>query len=262
MPALLARYRDLTQLRYDFPLVLVRGAGADRSCVQSLSAIVDGVAHAIAHEDDTDRVTNHLLRIEQRIRSLVTGGANGWLSALWDRAAQQLAVHGDDALKDSLARGRAALKVDGEVVDCGRALPTNVLRHSWNAVQEQKARRFRAEIGGLILKLSDILRADFVQSKAGRSAESLKASVGFAHGEVFDFDAMARVLGKPAPRSALPAARRRRIEDLLKVMKSQCFYSGIEGALAGTQIYSFVFDNCGSALAARSEEHTSELQSH
>ena len=81
-PALLARYRDLTQLRYDFPLVLVRGAGADRSCVQSLSAIVDGVAHAIAHEDDTDRVTNHLLRIEQRIRSLVAGGANGWLSAL------------------------------------------------------------------------------------------------------------------------------------------------------------------------------------
>jgi ferredoxin len=249
-PALLARYRSLTQLRYDFPLVLVRETAADRSCVQSLSAIFDGVAHAIAHEDDTDRVTNHLLRLEQQIRTAVAAGANGWLSALWERAAKQMALHGDDKLKDSLARARAALKADGEVVDCGKALPVNVLRHTWNAVQEQKARRFRADINRLILKLSDILRADFVQSKAGRSAASLKASVGNAHEEEFDFDAMSRMLGKTAPRNALPEARRRRIEELLKVLKAQRFYSGIEGAPAGTQAYPFVFDNCGTALAA------------
>ena len=53
-PALLARYRDLTQLRYDFPLLLVRNAAADRTCVQSLSAIIDGLAHAVAHDDDAD----------------------------------------------------------------------------------------------------------------------------------------------------------------------------------------------------------------
>lgn len=251
-PALLARYRDLTHLRYDFPLVLVRGAAADRNCVQSLSAIIDEVAHAIAH-DDGDRVTHHLLRLEQQIRTLAAAGANGWLSALWDRAAQQISVRGDEQLKNSLVRARAALKVDGEVVDCGKALPTNILRHSWNAVQAQKARRFGDDIGRLSLKLSDILRADFVQSKAGRSAASLKAAVGAAHDEVFDFEAMARMLGKTAPRSALPDARRRRIGELLRVLKSQRFFSGIDGAPAGTQAYSFVFDNCGAALAAYRE---------
>jgi len=35
-PAIFAGYRDLTALRYDFPLVLMR-AGGDRQSVQSLS---------------------------------------------------------------------------------------------------------------------------------------------------------------------------------------------------------------------------------
>lgn len=253
-PALLARYRDLSQLRYDFPLVLVRDAAADRNCVQSLSGIIDGLAHAVAGDDNADRMTHHLLRLEQQIRAAVAAGASGWLSALWERAAQQLALGGgNDGLKDSLARARAALKVDGEVVDCGRALPVNVLRHCWAAVQAAKARRFDADIGKLVLKLSNILRADFVQSKAGRSAASLKAAVGKVHEEDFDFGAMARMLGKTAPRSALPASRRRRIEELLTVLKSQRFYRGIEGAAAGTQVYSFIFDNCDSALAAYRE---------
>ena len=112
-PALLARYRDLTQLRYDFPLVLVRGAAADRSCVQSLSAIFDGLAHAVADADDSERVTHHLLRLEQQIRGLAAAGASGWLSALWERAVQQLTARGDASVQLSLARARAALKVDG-----------------------------------------------------------------------------------------------------------------------------------------------------
>ena len=41
------RYRDLTALRYDFPLVLLRDA-ADKGYVQSLSGIVDNVVHGLA----------------------------------------------------------------------------------------------------------------------------------------------------------------------------------------------------------------------
>ena len=41
-PALLAAYRDLTRLRYDFPVVLVEGA-AGGGFATSLSAVVNGV---------------------------------------------------------------------------------------------------------------------------------------------------------------------------------------------------------------------------
>ena len=259
-PALLARYRDLTQLRYDFPLVLVRGAAADRSCVQSLSAIFDGLAHAVADADDSERVTHHLLRLEQQIRGLAAAGASGWLSALWERAVQQLTARGDASVQLSLARARAALKVDGEVVDCGRALPANLVRHAWNAVQEQKARRFRADTGRLILKLSDILHADFAQSKAGRSADHLRSAMGGADSDIFNFEAMSQVLGKTAARSALPESRHRRIENLLKVLRSQRFYSGLDGATSGKQTYAFVFDKCSTALAAWRERLPAALE--
>ena len=255
-PALFAGYRDLTQLRYDYPLVLVRDTPADRTCVQSLSGIVDGVVHEIAQGDDGDRLTQHALRLEQKIRFTVAAGASGSLSALWDKAASYLAAHGDDLLKNSLKRARAALKVDGEVLDCGKAMPAQLLRHTWAVVQEAKARRVREDIGNLILKLSNILQVDFAHSKAGRSADSLKAAVGTAHAEVFDFVAMSRLLGKSSTNTALPVSRHRRIEHLLTVLKSQRFFGaprGTDAAAGGVQPYSFLFDDCASALAAHRE---------
>ena len=45
-PAIFAGYRDLTSLRYDFPLVLTRGG--DGQPVQSLSGLIDGALKAIA----------------------------------------------------------------------------------------------------------------------------------------------------------------------------------------------------------------------
>ena len=255
-PALLAGYRDLTQLRYDFPFVLVSDTPADRTCVQSLSGIVDGVVHEIAQGDDGDRLTRHALRLEQKIRAAVAAGASGSLVALWNKTASQLAAQGDDLLRDSLKRARAALKVDGDMVDCGKTTPTRLLSHAWAAVQEAKSRQARGNIGKLIQKLSDILRVDFARSKAGRSADSLKAAVGAAHAEVFDFVAMSRILGKSSADTALPAGRRRRIEQLLTTLKTQRFFSApraTDKAAGSVQPYPFLFDNCASALAAYRE---------
>ncbi len=88
-PALLARYRDLAALRYDFPLVLLRDAG-DKGYVQCLSGIVDNVVHGLVKDDDGERLTRHLLRLEREIRVLLQAGARGSLAALWDDAASRL----------------------------------------------------------------------------------------------------------------------------------------------------------------------------
>src|SRR5512144_3108660 len=82
-PALLARYRDLTRLRYDYPLVLVDGDEP----VQSLSAIVDRLVARGSQGEDGERVTKQLLALEQQIRALAAEGAAGTLSSLWDVAA-------------------------------------------------------------------------------------------------------------------------------------------------------------------------------
>ena len=251
-PALLTGYRDLTKLRYDFPVVLVRDRDA---FVQSLSGLVDGILNQVAKGDDGERIRKHVLRLEQEIRTLVSGGARDQLSSLWAQAAGPLAS-ADKLVADSLARAHAGLKIDGEVMDCDDAMPARLVNHAWNMTQQEKAQKFGADITRLTLKLSDILKAEFVNSDAGRSAGNLRASVGGEHADAFDFEAMSRILTQSTPKAALPKSRRQRIERLLSVLQSQRFFQTFEGGgahAAAARPYSFAFESCSSALKAYRE---------
>ncbi len=251
-PALFAGYRDLTRLRYDFPLLLV-GRRSDHLMVQSLSGLIDAALADAARGSDGERIRKHVLRLEQEIRALVAAGAVGSFSALWDRAAGQLGTSADQGLADSLRHTRAAIKVDGELADCDAALPFRLLQHAWAAVQRQKADEFREHVSRLVLKLSDILKADHERSEAGRSAKHLKAAVGAGFGEAFDFDVMSRMLSTALPKDEFPEPRRRRIGQLLDVLRAQQFFPAPASGTKRTgaaKSYSFVFDNCADALAA------------
>jgi len=65
---------------------------------------------------------------------------------------------------------------------------------------------FRKDLDRVVLKLSDILKADYERSEAGRSAKHLKAAVGSGFGNAFDFDAMSRILSKALPKTSFPRA--------------------------------------------------------
>lgn len=114
-PALFAAYRDLTRLRYDFPLVLVDAAEGE-GFAEPLSGLVDDILDKVAQGADAERIRKNVLRLEQEIRARLAHGEHGLFSALWDKAAKPLAKE-DPAIADSLARARANLKIDGEVLD-------------------------------------------------------------------------------------------------------------------------------------------------
>ena len=250
-PAMLAGYRDLTALRYDFPLVLVRGGGKP---VQSLSGLVDGALNDIA-DGDPERLRKHAYRLEREIRTLVAEGAAGSLSKMWDLAAAAIGAKSDDLLHDSLRRLRAAVKVDGDVVGYDKAMPFRLFQHAWQSLQDRKTQSFRADIHKLIGKLSDILSADFVHSKEGLSADRLRATVGAAHRDAFDFDAMSRLLVESSANVPIAESRRRRVRGLLSVLRAQRFFAPAEsdkGVDVG-EPYSFVFERCADAVAAYRE---------
>ena len=242
-PALLAAYRDLTRLRYDFPLVL-RGSAPDARVFEPLSALIERTLQVVARAgDDADRLKAHALRLEQELRAMAAAGASGSLTALARDAEKRLTPA---ASAESLERLRAALgKADGEVLDCSAAMPARLLTHAWRAVQQDKAAAFRHNVERLILKLTDILRADLARSEAGRSAASLKASFGNTYAQAFDFEEMSRTLGTVSVQGALSDSRRGRIESTLATLKSQRFY-----AAPGAEALGFQFDNCGAALQA------------
>lgn len=248
-PALLARFGDLTQLRYDFPLVLVAGR-ADETGTQSLSALVNGILQAIAPRGIEGEATRrHVLRLEREMRTLAANGDTGPLSRLWDLAAQRIGVPDAPALAGSLSRARAALQVDGEVVDCTHELPARVITHAWHALQQQRARRFDQECKRLIVKLSDILQADFVRSRAGTSAARLKASVGTGMEEAFDFQALSSTLAQVSGKDPLPDSRRQRVQRALSVLKARQSRTQA-GAGWPDDLKSCAFANCRDALAA------------
>jgi ferredoxin len=246
-PALFAGYEDLTPLRYDYPVVLVAN-GTTPAGVESLSGIFDRALEKAAQGAEADRIRKHGLRLEQEIRSLVANGAAGTLSALWAQAAERIAARGDAGLDDVQRKLRAVVKVDGELADCDAALPPRLLRHVWQHAQAAKASAFRARAQRLILKLSAILQADVEKSVRGVAPERLQATMGPGFASAIDFEVMSRLLAKSQPRDTMPAARKRRIAELLRVLRSQRFYT--DPSDADAHGYGFVFESCGAALKA------------
>jgi hypothetical protein len=252
-PAIFAGYRDLTALRYDYPLVLVRD---DKQPLQSLSGLFDGALQAIATDKDADRLRKHTLNIERQVRKLVAEGSAGTLKKLLDAAVARLGGKGNELLQNSASRLRAALKLDGDVVDCDRATPARVVQHLWQIAQDQKAKAFRANLTKLIAKLSDILSAEFIRSKEGQSAELLRASIGLVHQDAFDFNKLSRLLNDSARDVPMPESRRQRVRGLLSVLRAQRFYAGAgEGDkwVGVGEPYSFIFEKCADAVAAYRE---------
>ncbi len=251
-PASLAAYRDLSRLRYDFPLVLILGKRIGAPVI-SLTAVIDDLLQKIAPPGiESEPLRKMVLRIERDIRALAAAGESGLLSDLWDKVATRLEQL-DESFGKSARIARAALEIDGPVIDCRAGMAAALVVHLWSAVQAEKAQKFRATASRLAIKLADMLRSDYLCSDAGRSAESLRGTIGPAHQALFDFSSMSSLLLKSSPHETLSSSRHRRIEWALGVLKGQRFFAPPAGQPRPEQAaepYSFKFDSCADAIAA------------
>lgn len=261
-PALMAPYRDLGGLRHDFPLVLDERAGGPEF-VHSLSSLVDAVLKDVAPRGiEGERLRRHALQLECEIRRAVDQGARGTLPELWAAAASKLGAREGETLEQVLVHAGGALRAEGEVLGCTQEMPAALITHAWRAARRTKARQFHADLSRLVLKLSDILRAAFSHSQAGRQPQSLKASVGGPHQDQFDFNVLSRLVSKGVPDAELPPARRERLVRALGLLESQRFFPPPDAdqdadedadAAPGSDCFGFQFDSCAAAAQAYRE---------
>jgi ferredoxin len=252
-PALLARYLDLANLRHDFPLVLTHDGHRP---VATLTGMVNDLLGRIAPEGaEGERLRQHVLGLETAIRRrLEREPGQCTLTQLWEQATEDLLhqARDADALRASLTVARNALRTDGHLLPCDDDAPTAVLRHLRDGVERPRATVLRHEIDELIRRLTAVLAGDEQRSVTGRDPDRLRASVGTAHEGDFDFEAWSEILASRPHDGPLPAARCRRIDWALHVLRSQRFVPMDEGPDT-RDTFTFEFDSYTRALNAYRE---------
>ncbi len=246
-PALFARYRDLTELRYDFPLVIAHNAAPDAT-LKSLSRMVDEAAMS-AEESDRGRLARHGQRIETAVRRYVSEKGPGDFATVWHTCADELAKD-DEAITDSAMALWKSFGVEGDIVDADVAMPARVVKAAWKSVQSAKARQFNARLERLLHGLRGILQAEDIGGAAGRSPERLRSAVGSSFAGSFDFNELSRILINSKPAATLSDSRRSRIQNLIATLDNQKFY--------GT--YEFMFTNCAEAVSSHNERRAEAIE--
>ena len=247
-PALLGRYRDLSTLRHDYPLVFVNG-NSD-GCFRPLSAEINRVLRQIAPQGKPgETLRKNVLALEARIRDRVLKGENQILSELWGHARTsllsdwQLDKDREDSVKRDLEAAQRTLIDDGKVVGCSVSTPVQTLKHVWITCRSRRNRVVLEELKALELRLSGLLQADFLKSNEGHSSDVLRDSMGAGREDVFDYDVMATLLQSSLAAEPLPESRRDRIQRALEALRSQTFYVSDEPSS-----HAFLFDSCTEAL--------------
>lgn len=249
-PALFAYRRDLTALRYDFPVVLMSGR-SDASAVDSLTAMIDAALTRLADNRDADRLRHHAHALERELRRLLAErGGDFRLGAARTVVIGRLGLGSDSEFAASMRALDAALPSDAELLDCDRSFPGRMIGHLWAAAERKRVAEMRAEIDRLTLKVAEILDAAEARSNAGRSPENLRAAIGTVYAPMFDFVAFSRILERTAPPENLPERRRRRLHRLLSVLQSQRFFADPSPAGKTKPHYDFNFTSCAEALRA------------
>lgn len=256
VPALLAPYRDLSRLRYDYPLILIEGPDT-QAFVDTLSGVINRLLRDIAPEGNSgEQLRQHVIRLERRMRELASGKFSVTLSDLWKQAEKSLLAECTKAeaewLGNSIATARFALRVDGQVVDCDERLPARLIEHAWNQLAGHRSESSH-KVSHLVIQLRNILKVDDLKSGASRTPQKLKTTLGKRYKEAFDFDRMAELLEDSTPHNRLPADRRDRIRVALTVLESQKFFASSAADAQGKSLHEFKFDNLSAALKAYHE---------
>ena len=254
-PALFSRYADLSSLRYDFPLILNDHGPVERSIV-SLSSLVDEAIASLTAHAQRDRIARHGYLIEKELRQRLATHGFGHFATLWESVVADLS-DGHEGLVDSANQLWQHFEVSGEIANADARLPARLIRHTWQVVRRAKTLQFEQRISGLLVKLHEILDADFAGSLLGRSPERLRASVGTAFAGAFDFDSLSRVLVESKPGTGLSDERRRRIEGLIEVLENQRMFAVGDSSV---EMHNFEFESCSELLDAYRNRHAESAE--
>jgi len=231
LPALLEPYRDVSRLRYDYPLFLFPADEGDidptpDSLAKPLSQCLLESVNAFAPGDESARILkDNLPWIERDLRGRLAE-IEGPVAAkpLLEAATEALLKHlkldkeNNQRLEGDIARLLEGTPEGGKLLAYGRYPAIHLLIHVIRNNVIPRHAKFRGEIAQHIRDLKRLLEVDWTKSDEAKLPEKLQGSVGGA-AAYFDTGALSKVMDHSHGSVAMSKTRRARIESALKLLE-------------------------------------------
>ncbi len=232
LPALLEPYRDVTRLRYDYPLFLfpAEGTAIERKPEElalPLSTFLLQTVKDFAPGDEAARILkDNLPWIERDVRVRVSQ-MEGPIAAgqLLQDATRALTAHlnldkeNNARLQADLDKLFEAMPEGGQLLSYGRYPAIHLLIHVIRSSVIPRHARFKREIEKHVKELKLLLDVDQSKSPESKQPEKLRGSVGGA-ADFFDTGALSKVMEHSHGSVVMSKERRARIENALKTLES------------------------------------------
>ncbi len=232
LPALLEPYRDVTRLRYDYPLFLfpAEGTAIDRKPEElalPLSGFLQETVEGFAPGAESARILkDNLPWIERDIRMRVNE-TEGPVTAgpLLKEASKALVSHlaldkeNSARLQGDLDKLLEASPEEGQLLAYGRYPAIHLLIHVIRSSVIPRHARFRREIERHIKELKLLLDVDLSKSPESKQPERLRGAVGGA-ADFFDTGALSKVMEHSHGSVVMSKERRIRIENALQTLEA------------------------------------------
>ncbi|MBF0280176.1 MAG: hypothetical protein HQM13_20420 [SAR324 cluster bacterium] len=218
-PALLAPYRDMSKIRYDYPLWIADpNEPLEESSFQSLSELLaESMESAAPEPNQSKELKDNLPRLEKIIRSQLSSSGSRHpfresIETAVEELRKQLSLPGseEEALLSSCSALLAKLPDGGALIQFTEETPFHCLAAILNANHLKKYESFKKEIGDLLAQLRDLLRVEEGKSAQARGAEHLEGTLGFGTSFV-DPGALSGLLPESSS-EAMPLERFNRIK--------------------------------------------------
>jgi len=231
LPALLEPYRDVSRLRYDYPLFLFPAdeGGIDRRAeelVKPLSQFLLETVTGFAPGEESARILKDNLPWLERDLRVRLSEVEGPVAAmpLLEASAKALLAHlkldkeNNQRLQGDLDKLLQASPAEGKLLAYGRYPAIHLLIHVIRSSVIPRHAKFRKEIAQHIRDLKRLLEVDWTKSDEAKQPEKLQGSVGGA-AAFFDSGALSKVMDHSYGSVAMSATRRSRIDKALKALE-------------------------------------------
>ncbi len=227
LPVSLNSFRDVSKVRYDYPLCLFPAGSSGNVLAKPLSRFLGDAVEGFAPATENARILkDNLAWIERELCSKLQGqetpiDAAPLVADAAKALQKQLDLKGEhvERLQGDLDQLVAAVEAGSQFLGYGRLVSVYLLLHVARCKSAPRRAAFDQEVSQLAASMRGLLAVEKSKTTASRKSTALKQSIG-ASNSFFNATAMSKMLSHSQGSASMPAARRKRIESALEVLEA------------------------------------------